>query len=463
MAENAMVRAWRGLFRRPRRVQPIAQLGAGGPAAGISTARETRRSQSHPLINANPTQVHSALINAIDHGLPEKLQDLFDDMRDRDPRVDSVCRTRVLTIASRPWSVNPPPGYESDKDAQRVAADVETIVRRIRSGGGITNAGGGGWRTALSEIADGILRSYSVSEIEWGVTPEGWRAPVRIHWRHPNRITFTDSLELRIRTDESDYYGTPLDCFGPDKFVVHAPTAGRAGYPMRRGVMFGMLFPSLAKRYGLRWWLQAAERWGVPVPIAILPENSGDNANLREQAQDALNRMKSTWSLVMYGGVKVEKFGGEGSFDVEVFSTLVERADMDIAIQGLGQNLTTEVKGGSYAAATAHNLVRMDLHAGDLAELDDTITNQLIEPIVRYNWPGAPVPVYETEIDTRGDVTLDDVQAGIFTPNEYRSRKGFGPKEDRTGDEYAGGPVIDAGEERGEGGADVVPLALRRR
>jgi hypothetical protein len=204
---------------------------------------------------------------------------------------------------------------------------------------------------------------------------------------------------------------------------------------MRRGVMLGMVFPSLTKRYGLRWWLQATERWGSPLPIIKLPNNEA-SAELQAAAERALNDIKATWSATLWGGMEIDTLGGNGRVDSELYGRLVDLANTSISIQGLGQNLTTEVQGGSYAAAKTHELVRMDLHAGDLSELDDTITWQLIEPIVRYNWPGAPVPEYVTEIEQREPIDLPDVEAGLFTDDEYRSSKGYAPKPDGQGGDF---------------------------
>jgi phage gp29-like protein len=420
--------------RSPTVVTPAPRLGPGGPHAGVVTRPPHDQKATHPLVQANPKQVHTILVEAFD-GRPARLQDLYDDMNDRDERVGSVVRTRTLSIQARPWSVIPPRGLEDDGEAKRIAEATSVILGRVRSGSGIGGHGGGGWRTVIGEMADGILRGYSVSEIEWGVSNEGWHVPRRLHWRHPNRFAFDRDMRMR-RLDRTDSYpGTDLEDFGPDKFVVHSPTAGRPAYPMRRGIMLGMVFPSLTKRYGLRWWLQATERWGSPLPIITLPANELSES-LQTAAQRAINDITTTWSATLWGGMTVDTIGGEGKVDAELYGRLVDLANTSISIQGLGQNLSTEVTGGSYAAAKTHETVRMDLHAGDLSELDDTITWQLIEPIVRYNWPGAPIPEYVTEIEQREPIDLPDVEAGLFTDDEYRSSKGYSPKPDGQGSEY---------------------------
>jgi phage gp29-like protein len=56
---------------------------------------------------------------------------------------------------------------------------------------------------------------------------------------------------------------------------------------------------------------------------------------------------------------------------------LLESCKTEVAIAILGQNLTTEVKGGLYAAAESHMAVRQDIIYGDKKLVEDTF-NELI-------------------------------------------------------------------------------------
>jgi phage gp29-like protein len=404
----------------------MPRLGPGGPPAGLFTSELRREQESHPLIGADVKQIDAKFRQAMD-GRTQGLQDLFDDMVDRDDRVAAVKSTRILAVQSRPWSVRPARGWEEDKEAQKIAAACSTIVARIRSGEG------GGWASCVGQVADAIMRGYSVNEIEWGVSREGWHVPKALHWRHPRRFGFTPELKI-ARMDIGDpYTGTPLvDTWGADKFVIHQPIAGHAAYPQRRGAMIGMVFPALFKRYGWRWWIKATERWGQPITMVNLPNGQ---EQLKDDALQLVRRLQADFAGVMWGGMTLEAVPGAGNLNPAIFRDLVDKADTAISIRGLGQNLTTEVQGGSYAAAKVSNLVRMDLLAADLMEFDAAATRQIIEPIVRYNWPGAPVPEYVSELAQRGEITVQDVQEGIFTENDYRRGKGHAAKE-MGGDEY---------------------------
>lgn len=389
--------------------------------------------ETHPLVGATPERCASILLEAA-RGLPARLQDLYDDMRDRDLRLDAVCRTRTHAITSRPWRVRPPDGYEKDKDALEIARRTQSLVKRIRAASRSSALGGldllgGGWHVALSNIVGGVLCGYSVSQPEWQTSAEGWHYPARLEWLHPNRFSIGSDLGLRyagVATGAVDG-GTALTDYGRDRFVVHAPCGGRASYVTRSGPLLSCVFSALTKRLGMRWLVVAAERFGTPLPYATLPPGSTEALN--DQAKAMLRAFNSDWQAVVTDGIKIDVVPMTGQATGDIHARIVDLANNDYAIQLLGQNLNAEVKGGSYAAAAAGGVLRMDLLGGDLAELDDTITQQIVEPIVRYNWPGAALPVYETELAPKSskEIFAYHIAAGVVSPDEVRAGLGLDP------------------------------------
>ncbi len=437
-------------------VRAVPRLGGPtGPIAGLAAnAPHKNYRETHPLLSSSGTR---EIVNAMGQALlgrMEKFQDLCDDMRDRDDRVDAVCRTRVLAPMGRPWSVKPPPGFENDAEAKQVAENVRLVISQIRTGEG------GGWASCVAQLCDGILRGYSVNEIEWSVSKQGWHVPRALHWRHPRRFLIDEQLRL-CKFDSGDPRdGIQLSAYGPDKFVVHTPSAGRSSYITRRGVMLAMILPSLAKRTDVKLWLKGTERWGMPLPIIELPEGTGDNDEIVTRAKAMLNALTANWNAVLWGGAKLAKFDGSGSVNPAIYRELADFCNTAIAVIGLGQNLTTEVQGGSYAAATAHNFVRADLFKADVGELDDTLLAQLVEPIVRYNWPGAPVPVYETSRRDQGEIKPEHLAARIVTIDEARAALGLPPLPDGKGSELVGSATATQAPPGGAAAAD--PFAMER-
>lgn len=404
-------------FFRPKpsvRSTEIVKVTPSGPPVGYVT-RPTRRQvrEQHPLIGADVNRIAAAFLSAF-RGQPQILRDLEDDARDRDSRLDAICRTRVLAIQSRRWSIKPL--NDDDKEGKVLAQRATRIIREIP-----------GWRTRVGEFADGILRGTSLSELEWFINLRAEVAINGIHWVHPNRIRLDDGMRMQIcEPGNGSSTGTPLESFGPDKFVLHSPNAGRAAYITRRGVLLSCMLPALTKRYGLKWWLSAAERFGQPAPVIRVPDGSDDA--IVEKAEEMLRQLTADWQAVLSKGMELDAVAGStGQFTGEVQARLVELVNTDYAIQILGQNLTTETKGGSFAAAQVQDYVRQDILAADLSELDDTITAQILEPIVRYNWPGAGPLVYETEVTAKAskEIYAYHIQAGVVTPDEVRAGLGL--------------------------------------
>lgn len=335
---------------------------------------------SHPLVQSTVAKLHNIMLEA-ERGDPSRIFDLYDDMRDRDSRLDGVCRTRIANIMSRDVTFVPPPGFEEDREAKRIAREVNEITALIPN-----------WHGNIAKIADGVLRGLSVSEMVWGRDMRGRWAP-EIVWRIPQRFTYNGEQRVALSTANPAHNRSRrslIEEFGPDRFVIHTPTAGRATTPMRRGVLRSAIFPALTKRYGLRWWLVASERFGQPAPVLKI---QGNNTETIEDAQAALRELNNDWATVIDKEMDLEQVPGTGNFSGEGHARLVELVNIEHSVVVLGQNLTTEVTGGSHAAANVHAGVMLDHLASDMQELRSTIQRDIIEPIVRYNFgPDAPVP-----------------------------------------------------------------------
>ena len=451
--------------RRPaasRRALPVVAPVRNAPGLGRAIPPLYRNQrETHPIVGATPERVTAALLEAM-RGVPARLQDLYDDMRDRDLRLDAVCRTRTHAITSRPWRCRPPDGLEKNAEAIEIARRVQSLIKRIRAAGVATTGIaddrlGGGWQTVLSNAAGGVLTGFSVQQNDWATSAEGWHYPARVEWMHPNRFTISQSLELCYSGVGIGVAGggQPLSSYGRDRFIVHAPSGGRASYITRSGPLLSCVMPALTKRLGMRWLMTTAERFGTPLPYATVPagSSSGGTNDLADSAKAMLRAFTADWQAVVTEGIKLDVVPMTGTATGEVHARIVDLANTDYAIQLLGQNLNAEVKGGSYAAATAGNVMRMDLLAGDLAELDDTLTMQLVEPIVRYNWPGAPVPIYETEIAPKSskEIFAYHIAAGVVTADEVRAGLGLDPLPNAAGAALI--PAVQTGPAAVPGGA----------
>lgn len=399
-----------------------------GAAMEEDPGRRSAVRETHPWIQADVDRIHNAILYGL-QGRPAQLQDIYDDMLDRDGRVSACSRTRCLALVGRPWAVKPAPGMEQDPEAKRIAEECHDILAAIPR-----------WPVIVGELAEGITKGFAVQEIMWGVDRRGRYVPKDFKWRAQNRFVWQPETLQLARKDLGDpYWGVSLGTIKPDGFVVHSPKAGRAAYVTRGGVLISCLVPALAKKHGNKWWFKGLERDGVPLPVLNLPAGADGGApspDVIAESKKILRNMAASWGAVTWGGMEFLKAPSTGDFTGDAHDKLIGVANVEIAIILLGQNLTTEVQGGSLAAATAHNYVRGDYLAADLVELAVTVREQIIERVVRFNWPGGPVPIYETSADAKSMPTLLEVEAGVFSEDELRSLRGFAPKADGAGAEY---------------------------
>ena len=84
----------------------------------------------------------------------------------------------------------------------------------------------------------------------------------------------------------------------------------------------------------------------------------------------------------------------------EMFPKQIETANAELSILLVGQNLTSEVQGGSFAAAKIHQNVRDDLVRFDAEALATTLREQVLSWWAEFNFGDArlaPWPNWDTK------------------------------------------------------------------
>lgn len=417
----------------------LPRIGHNGPPAALPMGEVNAWSRlvEYGAIDARPQDWFRTMQRA-DQGDTGPMIDLFADARDRDSHLDGVIRKRVQSMMGRPIVFRPADGLEDDTEANEIAQSVRRILlfesQRFRS--------------MLTHLMTGAAYSYSVSPVKWTKNGHGEAVP-HLLWAHGNRFGFDrDSLEI-------GFYDGPYRSAStikklsdyPDCFVAHVPMGGRSDYPWRRGPVRSCIIPSFIKRNGLQFWMTLAERFGMPQPYAKVPAGVDHDGQPGDDTvavvREALANLSRVWSLVVTEDVEIDSIPGSGNVSADVHKALIEWAETTESIAVLGQNLTTKVEGGSFAAAEAHRYVAGDIHLADATELGETITQQLIAPLVRYNWPGAPVPICEISTGAKQIPTPEDVENGTFSADERRRMMGHEAKPDGSGMDYRRPVTVD--------------------
>lgn len=419
-----------------------ARIGLSGPTvSNVMPGIDSRSSLvTYEALTADPARWF-AIMQGADHGRTGPMISLFHDARDRDTHLDGIARKRTQSFAGRPLVFEPPEGMQGDKEALDIAEKVRRIVvndLRFVSAAGITL----GHKAAITHLQSAATDGYAVSPMDWRTNAEGLHVPM-LRFEHGNRFGFCRDTR-RIGFYAGSGYSwkvEPLSEYA-DRFVIHVPMNGRSDYAWRRGAMRSCIIPSFLKREGLRFWLVLTERFGMPQPYARVDgagrfdDDGGQIDSTAAVVKESLLNLSRHWTAVFGKEVEIGSIPGSGSVSADVHKELIDWADTTMSIGMLGQNLSTKVEGGSFAAAEAHRYVAGDLHLADATELSETLTYQLAEPIVRYNWPGAPVPRIRITTGFQQPLPLPAVQAGLATGDEYRRGLGHDAMPDGNGSKF---------------------------
>ena len=302
---------------------------------------------------------------------------LLADQMLRDDRVAGVMDTRVNGILGLPVSFEAPDGTD------KLAAEVESVYWRIFPED-----------TVRELLRYGLLLGVVAVELIWK-TGDRWVPEIRV-W-HPQFLTWRTDLEaFQVQTTEGPLAITP----GDGKWALFAP--GGARRPWMGALVRRLAIPWLIRQYAWRDWARWSEKHGLPTIKARVPAEASDED--RERFFDSLA------SLASEGLVELPRDAQGNGFDVELleaaardwegFRDLIAQTDAAISIAVLGQNLTTEVKGGSYAAAKVHDRIRQDYLEADAESLSTFQREQVLAWFAEFNYGDralAPWPRFATQ------------------------------------------------------------------
>ncbi|HDH01063.1 MAG TPA: DUF935 family protein [Nitrospirae bacterium] len=277
--------------------------------------------------------------------------------------------------------------------------------------------------TIISEILNAPLYGYQPLEVLWERTGK-YILPKAVVGKPQEWFVFSEDNELKFRTKDN-YNGEDL----PErKFLLarHEPTYKNPyGFPE----LSRCFWPVTFKKGGFKFWVLFTEKYGMPFAVGKVPRGTSqpeiDNLAdmLANMVQDAIAVIPDDSS------VEILEAGGKGA-SAQIYEKLIGACKVEVSIAILGQNLTTEVKGGSYAAAESHMSVRKDIIDSD-KKLTMRVMNQLIQWIWELNFASGERPVFtmyeEEDVDdalAKRDKTLSET--GVrFSKGYFEREYGF--------------------------------------
>jgi Protein of unknown function (DUF935) len=270
-------------------------------------------------------------------------------------------------------------------------------MRWYRRGGtkNITREARKMWRKACpqsvwSEIVRwSTMMGFCIVEIVWdtSVTP---RQPYLKPW-HPMFILYRwDLRQYQVMTTDGPVAAIP----GQGKWLVFTPHGHYRGW--LQGSVRATSDKWFIKQLAWRDWARFNERHGLPIIKAKVPA-AGDPT----QKKNFVTGMAGIGQQAVIG--LPQNVDGTG-YDVELmeardrawesFRATIDRCDMAIVLPILGQNLTTEVKEGSFAAARQHGDIRQNFIQFDNETTAECAYRDLLRPWAYFNYGDADLAPY---------------------------------------------------------------------
>lgn len=412
----------RGLFQRRPETREVA------------AAQVTDKYSEYPSDGLTPVRL-AEIFKEADAGDVLRQAELFEEMEEKDPHLFSQLQTRKNAVTGLDYEIIP---FDSDDPRDKEIAEfVEAQL------GGIE-----GFEDIMLDLLDAIGKGFAVSEIMWSYD-EGHVVVGDIRSRHQKRF-FWDSVDdsFKVRTQEAPE-GIELP---KNKFIVHKYKA-RSGHPSRAGVLRVVAWMYLFKNYTLKDWVAFCEVFGMPLRLGkYQPGASEDDKRALMQALVAIG---ADAAGIFPDGTAIEFVNTEKTSSTDLYERLARYCDEQVSKAILGQTLTSDSGGGSYAQSKTHNDVRHDLTVADCKAIAATLRRDLIRPLVLYNFgEDKRIPYLRFDAEESEDLTQTATvigtlirEAGLKVPTSYIYKKFSIPKPE--GDEEVATPPGQTAQGRG--------------
>ena len=325
-----------------------------------------RRFPEHPSSGLTPYKLAEIMKSAEQGDLIQQAE-LAEDMEEKDGHIFSETQKRKLALQRIDYQIVPP---HNATPAEKKAA--EFVTERLS---GLDMA------DVIFDMADAILKSYSCQTISWELI-EGYQTPTAV--QHVPSSWFCSPQENRNQLQLRDDIGgsSPLWAGG---WIVHQHKT-KSGYIGRNGLQRTLAWPFLFKNYSLRDLAEFLEIYGLPLRLGKYPSGATDAE--KSKLLQAVVEIGHNAAGIIPESMAID-FQNAAQGQSDPFEAMISWAEKSISKAVLGGTLTTSAEGGgAYALGNVHNEVRHDIRDADLRQIANTLTRDLIWPMVQFNLNG---------------------------------------------------------------------------
>jgi len=313
----------------------------------------------------------AAILREAETGDVRRQAELFGAIYERDAHVRSEMGKRVSAVTGLPWEISP---ADKSERASQVAAFAGETLEGLKAFG-----------QSQRRLCGAVGMGYALEELTWRL--EGNRYLPSLHGVDPARITFVNSLQPLLITD-AEPTGAELE---PFRFIYHRYES-LSGLEARGGLYRTLAWYYLFKHHGLRDWMIFLESFGVPYRIGKFEPSASDED--KKTLAAAVRSLGLDGAGIISKEAEIEIIEAASRTGASPHKVLIEVCNAEMSKAILGQTLSAEVgERGSYAAAKVHEQVRRDLLEDDARALAETLQDQLVAPLVGFNFGwDAPIP-----------------------------------------------------------------------
>jgi len=303
----------------------------------------------------------------------------YDSMQ-TDAMIQTALTIKRLGVTAAPWQIVP---ASNSAHASRNAQFVEAMFQRME----------GSATAILSQAVDAFAKGWSIQELV--LEPRGAELHlVAVRPKDPSRFGLELDAYGRLTGLRLEVPGETPTHLPPEKFVVYR---NRGGYGKAKGRSdLDAAHPHwMAKRKLLGAWETHLRRYASPTVLASVDPNVSRTDV--EGMQVALDGIADRGSVLFPSGIQVDTLGGHKEAS-SGFMEAIEFHNREIARSILGQTLTTDEgrRVGSLALGKVHLQVLLLQLAAIRQELaDEVMTEQVIRPLVEWNFGPGEVPRFE--------------------------------------------------------------------
>lgn len=327
------------------------------------------------------------------------------------PRIGGMLEKRLSAASRVMWDINP--GNKDNPTSADAAGFIARYLEDIR------------FKGFMEQAMDGKL--YGVTAFHNVIMQVG------------NQYVFEDPTENQIsqsrwfqeRSGDANWgklflknkEGTKLFIDNPDD--IHPMQLSvfvwkhKRGYWDTTGLMMRILRLYTLKVWTLVFLAQTVERHGKPFIWTSLSEKQFNDEDFKSKVKTVLKQFGAERWGVFPQGLDIESLDSASGAGTQMHIELLNYCNTEIAVSLLGQNLSTEVQGGSFAAASSHAEVEERLTETDIEWLEEQLNDHFLYWLVKLNYPDLDLEDYpKLSLSPVRDVDVEKVARGYKALSE---------------------------------------------